>query len=79
MGNTLSEEDRIEAIAARVAEKLTSENPGLIVTRQTCDDRYEAIRSVVDHICALSRIELVGVLVTVAGIIVTVILIAVKG
>ena len=78
MNTLLSEEDR-EAIADRVAEKLASENPGVLVTRQVCDDRYSALQTIVQHICMLSRIELIGVIVTILGIIITVILIAAKG
>ena len=77
MSNLLSEKE--EALADRIAERLTSENPGAFVSRQACDDRYESIQKVIDHICALCQIELVGVIVTVVGIIATVILIALKG
>ena len=78
MSTSLSEEDR-NSIADRIAEKLTSENPGIVVTRQTCDDRYDAMKTIVQHICTLSHIELAGVIVTVVGIVVTVLLIAFKG
>ena len=78
MSTLLNEEDQ-KAIADRVVEKLTSKNPGVLVTRQTCDDRYSAIKTVVDHICVLSRIELLGVIMAILGIIITVILIASKG
>lgn len=78
MSISLSEEDH-KAIAAEVANKLTAENPGVLVTRQACNDRYEAMKTIVQHICTLSHIELAGVIVTVVGIVVTVLLIAFKG
>lgn len=78
MSTSLSDDDR-KAIAEELKELLTSENPGVLVSRQTCDDRHNAIKTVVDQICTLSRIELIGVLVTLAGIIVTAILVVGKG
>lgn len=72
-------------LATKIAEKLASENPGLLVGRRMCDERSSAImehvgaiKGVVEHIRRISVIELVAVVVVLAGMVVTVLTVVLK-